>query len=228
MRRAAGHMTVGIKVGYANKAMWRVLKLDTLVWAHMYDDTVQYAPGNEATLSRRAHDLAEDRAGDRLQDESAARRWCHRAGRCARSRRMAGARVRDHRLPVRRLEVSARGLRRRLRPARRAHRRRAAVRSTAANIPELVEQLPAFKVRLSKDGERRRGGVRQELAPESRALPRRARIGDGQAGRGRNHSPRAISVSSGTLTESTPIQPAQPGPPPSRASTFPRSRSAVA
>ena len=51
LRRAAGHKTAGIKVGYANKAMWRVLKLDTLVWAHMYDDTVQYAPGNEATLS---------------------------------------------------------------------------------------------------------------------------------------------------------------------------------
>ena len=43
MRRAGGHATVGRKVGFANRAMWRVLKLDTLVWAHMYDDTVQYA-----------------------------------------------------------------------------------------------------------------------------------------------------------------------------------------
>ena len=43
-RGAAGHATVGLKVGYANKAMWRVLKLDTLVWAHMYDDTVLAAP----------------------------------------------------------------------------------------------------------------------------------------------------------------------------------------
>ena len=41
LRRAAGRTTVGRKVGFANKAMWRVLKLDTLVWAHMYDDTVQ-------------------------------------------------------------------------------------------------------------------------------------------------------------------------------------------
>ncbi len=32
--------TVGLKVGYANKAVWRVLKLETLVWAHMYQDTV--------------------------------------------------------------------------------------------------------------------------------------------------------------------------------------------
>ena len=51
MRRAAGHTTVGRKVGYANKAVWRALKLETLVWAHMYDDTVRYADGNSATLS---------------------------------------------------------------------------------------------------------------------------------------------------------------------------------
>jgi 2-keto-4-pentenoate hydratase len=50
-REAAGHKAVGRKVGYANKAMWRVLKLETLVWAHMYDDTVQYSDGNSATLS---------------------------------------------------------------------------------------------------------------------------------------------------------------------------------
>ena len=31
--------------------MWRALKLETLVWAHMYDDTVQYAKNGEATLS---------------------------------------------------------------------------------------------------------------------------------------------------------------------------------
>ncbi|MGB8523296.1 MAG: hypothetical protein WCD43_10030 [Candidatus Acidiferrales bacterium] len=50
-REAAGHKAVGRKVGYANKAMWRVLKLETLVWAHMYDDTVHYAEGNSATLT---------------------------------------------------------------------------------------------------------------------------------------------------------------------------------
>ena len=50
-RRAGGHQTVGWKVGYANKAVWRALKLETLVWAHMYDDTVRYAESNDATLS---------------------------------------------------------------------------------------------------------------------------------------------------------------------------------
>ncbi len=50
-REAAGHKAVGRKVGFANKAMWRVLKLETLLWAHMYDDTVHYAPNNSAALS---------------------------------------------------------------------------------------------------------------------------------------------------------------------------------
>ncbi len=50
-RRASGHQTVGWKVGYANKAVWRALKLDTLVWAHLYDDTVRYADWNDASLA---------------------------------------------------------------------------------------------------------------------------------------------------------------------------------
>jgi 2-keto-4-pentenoate hydratase len=50
-REAQGHRSIGRKVGYANKAMWRVFKLETLVWAHMYDDTVHYAENNSATLT---------------------------------------------------------------------------------------------------------------------------------------------------------------------------------
>jgi len=50
-RRADGRQTVGLKVGFANKAMWRALKLETLVWAHMYDDTVRFADKGNATLS---------------------------------------------------------------------------------------------------------------------------------------------------------------------------------
>jgi len=50
-REAAGHKAVGLKVGYANKAMWRILKLETLVWAHMYDNTVHYSDRNSAALS---------------------------------------------------------------------------------------------------------------------------------------------------------------------------------
>jgi 2-keto-4-pentenoate hydratase len=51
LRRASGRRTVGLKVGFANKAMWRALKLGTLVWAHMYDDTVHIAAGETASLS---------------------------------------------------------------------------------------------------------------------------------------------------------------------------------
>ncbi|MGZ4833663.1 MAG: 2-dehydropantoate 2-reductase [Terriglobales bacterium] len=50
-REQAGHRTSGRKVGFANKAVLRVLKLKTLVWAHMYEDTVHFASGNSATLS---------------------------------------------------------------------------------------------------------------------------------------------------------------------------------
>jgi 2-keto-4-pentenoate hydratase len=51
LRETARNKAAGRKVGYANKAMWRVLKLDTLVWAHMYDDTVHYSDANSATLT---------------------------------------------------------------------------------------------------------------------------------------------------------------------------------
>jgi 2-keto-4-pentenoate hydratase len=50
-REDQGHKTVGRKVGYANKAVWRLLKLETLVWAHMYDDTVHYSDSSAAALS---------------------------------------------------------------------------------------------------------------------------------------------------------------------------------
>ena len=50
-RRAEGHATVGRKVGHANKAVWRALKLETLTWARMYDDTVRHAENDEASLS---------------------------------------------------------------------------------------------------------------------------------------------------------------------------------
>ena len=49
-RESAGHRAVGYKIGYGNKAMWRILKLETLVWAHMYDDTVHQSRDNSARL----------------------------------------------------------------------------------------------------------------------------------------------------------------------------------
>jgi 2-oxo-3-hexenedioate decarboxylase len=50
-RQAEGHRAVGVKVGFANKAVWRLMKLDTLVYAHMYDDTVRPAGTGTHVLS---------------------------------------------------------------------------------------------------------------------------------------------------------------------------------
>jgi 2-keto-4-pentenoate hydratase len=51
MRRAGGHATVGRKVAFANKAAWPALKIQTVAWANMYDDTVRFAEGGHASAS---------------------------------------------------------------------------------------------------------------------------------------------------------------------------------
>lgn len=51
LREASRRQSVGRKVGYANTAVWRLVKLETLVWARMYDDTIDYSNNNSATLS---------------------------------------------------------------------------------------------------------------------------------------------------------------------------------
>jgi 2-keto-4-pentenoate hydratase len=51
LREASGYAAVGRKVGFANKALWRILKLETVVWAHMFEDTVQHADGGAAEIA---------------------------------------------------------------------------------------------------------------------------------------------------------------------------------
>ncbi len=51
MRGAAGHNVVGRKIGLANRAVWQAMKLRTLVWASMYDDTVHHAADGRGTWS---------------------------------------------------------------------------------------------------------------------------------------------------------------------------------
>ena len=46
------------------------MKLDTLVWAHMHDDTVRFAADGAASLDG-AHGLAEDRTGGRVRSARA-------------------------------------------------------------------------------------------------------------------------------------------------------------
>jgi 2-keto-4-pentenoate hydratase len=224
MRRSESHQTVGVKVGYANKAIWRALKLDTLVWAHMYDHTVRYADANVATLSL-AHTISpkiEPEIVFKMKaplptgiTEAAAAleavEWL-----------ALGFEIIDCPYAGWKFQpadfVAAYGLHAALivgepRPV------------TAPDIPELVEQLPKFKVRLSRGGMSERVGESEGRSPSDGI--------DGQLveeGSGRNslRSPALCLaelatamakqvgaeslaagdlVSSGTLTESTPIQP---------------------
>jgi 2-keto-4-pentenoate hydratase len=55
LRTESGRRTVGLKVGFANRAVLRALKLETIVWAHMYDDTVHYATDEAAELALPPH-----------------------------------------------------------------------------------------------------------------------------------------------------------------------------
>lgn len=50
-RRRSGRRTVGRKVGFANRGLWRIHCLDSVAWAPMYDDTVHYADRNLASLA---------------------------------------------------------------------------------------------------------------------------------------------------------------------------------
>ena len=48
-RRAAGRSVVGRKIAFGNHAVLEKLKLETVAWASMYDDTVQPAAEAEVT-----------------------------------------------------------------------------------------------------------------------------------------------------------------------------------
>jgi 2-keto-4-pentenoate hydratase len=204
-RRMEGRMTVGIKVGYANKAMWRVLKLDTLVWAHMYDDTVQYANANEASLSI-SHMIS-----PKIEPEIVLKMKTPLSGG-----------VSDAAAALEAVEWLALGFEIidcpyadwKYQPADfvAAYGLHAALivgeprAVTADTIPELVEQLPAFKVRLSRDGELvAEGSGKNALRSPALCLAELASAMAKQSGT----EPLAAGdlVSSGTLTESTPILP---------------------
>ena len=205
MRRSQGQATAGVKVGYANKAMWRVLKLETLVWAHMYDDTVRYADSNTATLST-AHMIS-----PKIEPEIVFK-----------MKAPLGAGVTEAAAALEAVEWLALGFEIidcpyadwKFHPADfvAAYGLHAALvvgeprPVTAENIPELVEQLPKFRVRLAKDREVvEEGSGRNSLRSPALCLAELASVMATQDGA----EPLAAGnlVSSGTLTESTPIQP---------------------
>jgi len=200
-RQAAGHRAVGRKVGYANKAMWRVLKLETLVWAHMYDDTVHYSDRNSATLS-----IAHPRSlkvepeivfglQQPIMTESA--EGNHAAAALASTDWLAlGFEIIDCPFPEWQFQpsdfVASFGLHAALVVGER-------VQVRPESIAALVDELPRFKVRVSKKGEFvEEGSGRNSLRSPALCL---AELG---AAIGRRFPAEPLSaweiVSSGTLT----------------------------
>ena len=125
---------------------------------------------NDATLSIAA-DGRRRRSSRRSSSSSRAPPAGRRdAGGGARGGRMDRARLRDHRLRVSRLEVSAGRLRRRLRPARRARRRRAGA-SSRTTSPALVDRAGRrSRCGCSRNGETRRGRLADRTRLRSPAL----------------------------------------------------------
>jgi 2-keto-4-pentenoate hydratase len=152
LRQADGHNAVGRKVGYANKAMWRVLKLETLVWAHMYDDTVHYSEGSSAQL-KLAHSRSlkiEPEIVFGLK-ESAIGEGLDAAGALAFTDWLAlGFEIIDCPYPEWKFQpsdfVASFGLHAALVVGER-------IKVRPDMVSKLADELPQFKVRLSKSGE---------------------------------------------------------------------------
>ncbi|MEQ1775178.1 MAG: fumarylacetoacetate hydrolase family protein [Burkholderiales bacterium] len=51
LRRARGEKTVGRKIGFTNRNIWRQYGATSPIWHHVYDSTAVYANGGKATLS---------------------------------------------------------------------------------------------------------------------------------------------------------------------------------
>jgi 2-oxo-3-hexenedioate decarboxylase len=209
-RRARGRATVGRKVGFANKALWRVLKLDTLVWAHMYDDTVRFADANAASYSLghlrspkiepeivfKMKESPVSTTHDTLEPAAAldAVEWL-----------ALGFEIIDCPFPDWKFQpadfVAAFGLHAALivgepRPI------------VTAMIPQLVDQLARFKVALSRDGQFiEEGSGRNSLRSPALCL------GELAAAIARRSGAEPLApgelVSSGTLTDSYPIAPGE-------------------
>ncbi len=152
MRAEQGVMSVGRKVGYANKALWRILNLKTLVWGNMYSDTVRCASENHANLSldgmRSAKiepeiviGLREPLSGDILDDAAAlqAVEWL-----------AIGFEIIDCPYPDWKFQpadfVASFGLHAGLIVGERRQ-------LNADLIPILIEQLPRFRVKVFKNGQ---------------------------------------------------------------------------
>jgi 2-keto-4-pentenoate hydratase len=195
LRQETGRTTVGLKVGYANKAMWRALKLETLVWAHMYDDTVHYTDDNNARIS------LDRMVAPKIEPEIVFRMKTPLNGSTDPAAILEtvewlapGFEIIDCPFPDWKFQptdfVAAFGLHRALIVGK-------PLRVTPDLISSLAAQLPVFSLRLSKNGQVvEEGSGKNSLKSPALCL--------GELARGVYLSPGDL-VSSGTLTTPTPI-----------------------
>ena len=206
LRRAEGRRTVGRKVGFANKAMWRVLKLDTLVWAHMYDDTVVHA-GKSGSLSigRMCSPKIEPEIVFKLRSPIDTGNLEPAAVLGAVEWLALGFEIVDSVFADWKFQpsdfVAAYGLHAALVVGEPRH-------VDAGAIPGLVDQLAQFRVKLSKNGEAvAEGGGKNSLRSPALCLGELASA----IARGSGEEPLLGGelVSSGTLTEAQAIAPGE-------------------
>jgi 2-oxo-3-hexenedioate decarboxylase len=193
LRKKTGRTTVGLKVGYANKAMWRALKLETLVWAHMYDDTVHYA------ADKHFHLPLNRMVAPKIEPEIVFKMKTPLDGSTDPAATLGtvewlalGFEIIDCPFPDWKFQptdfVAAFGLHRSLIVGE-------PFRVTPDLIPSLVAQLPVFTLRLSKNGQLvEEGSGKNSLRSPALCL--------GELARGIHLSPGDL-VSSGTLTTPT-------------------------
>ena len=207
LRRASGHTPVGRKVGFANKALWRLLNLDTLVWAHMYDRTVLYTDGNTAALhvSHMCSPKIEPEIVFRMKTPLASGDLEPAAVLEAVEWLALGFEIIDCVFPDWKFQpsdfVAAFGLHAALVVGQPHYLQ-------PAELAAVADHLSRFKVRLMKDGSLvEEGSGRNSLRSPARCLGELASAISRQPGA----EPLATGelVSSGTLTESHPIAPGQ-------------------
>jgi len=199
LRLAEGRTITGLKAGFANKAVWRALRLETLVWAHMYDDTVQQAAGNAATLpiDRLFAPKIEPEIVFTLKRPLAATAEPAAALEAVESIAL-GFEIIDCLFPDWKFEpadfVASKGLHAALIVGD-------ALAVDPSNIPELVEQFRAFTVKLMKNGQVvAEGGGRNVLRSPASCL---AELASAHARASASASlPTGTLISSGTMTES--------------------------
>jgi len=206
MREADGHRVVGLKVGFANKAVWRALKLDTLVWAHMYDDTVHMAEAGVATLPSRHFTSPKIEPEIVFKLKAPLSGGQDAAGALASVEWLAlGFEIIDCVFPDWKFQpadfTAAYGLHARLVVG-------TPVAVSDAEIAPLVDALPRFSIQLSCNGQMvAEGSGKNSLRSPALCL---AELGSALAARSEAEQLGAGAlISSGTLTESQLVQPGQ-------------------